>query len=53
MNLFVSFQHFLAEICVNVSGSNILDISKSLFLRLILNYEATRTKIFYFNLVLQ
>ena len=31
MNLFFSSQHFFVEICVNVSGSNILDISKSLF----------------------
>ena len=31
MNLFCSSQHFFVEICVNVSGSNILDVSKSLF----------------------
>ena len=31
MNLFCSSQHFFVEICVNVSGSNILDISKNLF----------------------
>ena len=33
MNLFVSSQHFFAEICVDVSGSTIiiLDISESLF----------------------
>ena len=31
MNLFCSSQHFFAEICVDVSGSNILDVSKSLF----------------------
>ena len=31
MNLFFSSQHFFAEICVDVSGSTILDISESLF----------------------
>ena len=31
INLFCSSQHFFVEICVNVSGSNILDVSKSLF----------------------
>lgn len=31
MNLFVSSQHFFAEICVDVSGSTILYISESLF----------------------
>ena len=31
MNLFFSSQHFFAEICADVSGSTILDISESLF----------------------